>query len=77
MFTEFVLPFEATSVLILMAIVGAMYLARRDSGRDAEPNWKKPSLQMLRGLQPSRIWMRMATPISGPHPQRELIKTIN
>jgi len=36
MFTEFVLPFEATSVLILMAIVGAMYLARRDSGRDAE-----------------------------------------
>lgn len=36
MFTEFVLPFEATSVLILMAIVGAMYLARRDSGSDAE-----------------------------------------
>ena len=36
MFTDFVLPFEATSVLILMAIVGAMYLARRDSGRDVE-----------------------------------------
>ena len=36
MFTDFVLPFEATSVLILMAIVGAMYLARRDSGEGAE-----------------------------------------
>ena len=31
MFTDYVLPFEATSVLILMAIVGAMYLARRGS----------------------------------------------
>jgi hypothetical protein len=31
MFTDFVLPFEATSVLILMAIVGAMYLARRET----------------------------------------------
>jgi len=36
MFTDFVLPFEATSVLILMAIVGAMYLARRDSGEGAD-----------------------------------------
>lgn len=36
MFTDFVLPFEATSVLILMAVVGAMYLARRDSGRDLD-----------------------------------------
>lgn len=36
MFTDFVLPFEATSVLILMAIVGAMYLARRDSGSGAD-----------------------------------------
>ncbi|MEY4166183.1 MAG: NADH-quinone oxidoreductase subunit J [Blastocatellia bacterium] len=36
MFTDFVLPFEATSVLILMAIVGAMYLARRDSGRGVD-----------------------------------------
>jgi NADH-quinone oxidoreductase subunit J len=34
MFTDFVLPFEATSVLILMAIVGAMYLARRGSRAD-------------------------------------------
>jgi NADH-quinone oxidoreductase subunit J len=30
MFTSYLLPFEATSVLILMAIVGAMLLARRD-----------------------------------------------
>jgi hypothetical protein len=36
MFTEFMLPFEATSVLILMAVVGAMYLARRDSGQDLD-----------------------------------------
>lgn len=34
MFTDYVLPFEATSVLILMAIVGAMYLARRGSQSD-------------------------------------------
>ena len=30
MFTNYLLPFEATSVLILMAIVGAMHLARRE-----------------------------------------------
>jgi NADH-quinone oxidoreductase subunit J len=30
MFTTYLLPFEATSVLILMAIVGAMLLARRE-----------------------------------------------
>jgi NADH-quinone oxidoreductase subunit J len=30
MFTTYVLPFEAVSVLILMAIVGAMLLAKRD-----------------------------------------------
>jgi NADH-quinone oxidoreductase subunit J len=29
LFTEYLLPFEVTSVLILMAIVGAMVLARR------------------------------------------------
>ena len=32
MFTTYLLPFEATSVLILMAIVGAMHLARREKG---------------------------------------------
>jgi NADH-quinone oxidoreductase subunit J len=36
MFTDYVLPFEATSVLILMAIVGAMYLARRERKEDIE-----------------------------------------
>jgi NADH-quinone oxidoreductase subunit J len=33
LFTDYLLPFEATSVLILMAIVGAMVLARRDGTR--------------------------------------------
>lgn len=36
MFTDFMLPFEATSVLILMAVVGAMYLARRESAQDLD-----------------------------------------
>jgi len=35
MFTSYLLPFEATSVLILMAIVGAMLLARREKEVDA------------------------------------------
>jgi NADH-quinone oxidoreductase subunit J len=30
MFTNYLLPFEVVSILILMAIVGAMYLAQRD-----------------------------------------------
>ena len=30
MFTHYLLPFEATSVLILMAIVGSVILARRE-----------------------------------------------
>jgi NADH-quinone oxidoreductase subunit J len=35
LFTYYLLPFEVTSVLILMAVVGAMVLARReDSGPD-------------------------------------------
>ena len=34
MFTSYLLPFEATSVLILMAIVGAMLLARREKEVD-------------------------------------------
>ncbi len=36
MFSSYLLPFEAASVLILMAIVGAMMLARRESQSDAE-----------------------------------------
>lgn len=34
MFSTYVLPFEATSVLILMAIVGSMFLARREKEID-------------------------------------------
>ena len=36
MFTTYVLPFEATSVLILMAIVGSMLLAKRESKQDID-----------------------------------------
>jgi NADH-quinone oxidoreductase subunit J len=36
MFTKYVIPFEAASVLILMAIVGSMLLARRDKQEDVE-----------------------------------------
>ena len=36
MFTKYLLPFEATSVLILMAIVGAMLLARREGEVNVE-----------------------------------------
>jgi NADH-quinone oxidoreductase subunit J len=34
MFTNYLLPFEATSVLILMAIVGSMLLARRENAEE-------------------------------------------
>ncbi|HXG67158.1 MAG TPA: NADH-quinone oxidoreductase subunit J [Blastocatellia bacterium] len=33
LFTDYLLPFEVTSVLILMAVVGAMVLARREGDR--------------------------------------------
>ncbi|HEU0174947.1 MAG TPA: NADH-quinone oxidoreductase subunit J [Blastocatellia bacterium] len=36
MFTNYVIPFEAASVLILMAIVGSMLLARREKKEDVE-----------------------------------------
>jgi NADH-quinone oxidoreductase subunit J len=36
MFTNYVIPFEAASVLILMAIVGSMLLARRENKEDVE-----------------------------------------
>jgi NADH-quinone oxidoreductase subunit J len=36
MFTRYVLPFEAVSVLILMAIVGAVLLAKREKKEDIE-----------------------------------------
>jgi NADH-quinone oxidoreductase subunit J len=36
MFKDYVIPFEAASVLILMAIVGSMLLARREKKEDVE-----------------------------------------
>jgi NADH-quinone oxidoreductase subunit J len=36
MFTNYVIPFEAASVLILMAIVGSMLLARKDKKEDVD-----------------------------------------
>ena len=36
MFTKYLIPFEAASVLILMAIVGSMLLARREKKEDVE-----------------------------------------
>ncbi|MGE0130255.1 MAG: NADH-quinone oxidoreductase subunit J [Blastocatellales bacterium] len=36
MFTKYVIPFEAASVLILMAIVGSMLLARREKPEEVE-----------------------------------------
>lgn len=36
LFTKYLVPFEATSVLILMAIVGAMMLARRDKPEEID-----------------------------------------
>jgi NADH-quinone oxidoreductase subunit J len=35
LFTEYAFPFEVTSVLILVALVGAVVLARRESGEGA------------------------------------------
>jgi NADH-quinone oxidoreductase subunit J len=37
LFTFYLLPFEATSVLILMAVVGAMVLARREDDTRQDP----------------------------------------
>jgi NADH-quinone oxidoreductase subunit J len=36
MFTDYLIPFEAASILILMAIVGSMLLARREQKEDVE-----------------------------------------
>jgi NADH-quinone oxidoreductase subunit J len=36
MFTDYLIPFEAASILILMAIVGSMLLARREKKEDVE-----------------------------------------
>lgn len=45
MFTNYVIPFEAASVLILMAIVGSMLLARREKKEDVERIEKALSAQ--------------------------------
>jgi NADH-quinone oxidoreductase subunit J len=37
LFTEYAFPFEVTSILILVAMVGAVVLARRDAGRPSAP----------------------------------------
>jgi NADH-quinone oxidoreductase subunit J len=37
LFTEYAFPFEVTSILILVAMVGAVVLARRDHRRDRRP----------------------------------------
>jgi NADH-quinone oxidoreductase subunit J len=37
LFTDYAFPFEVTSVLILVAMVGAVVLARRDSGPSVPP----------------------------------------
>jgi NADH-quinone oxidoreductase subunit J len=34
LFTDYAFPFEVTSVLILVAMVGAVVLAKRDNPRD-------------------------------------------
>ncbi|OZM56367.1 NADH:ubiquinone oxidoreductase subunit J [Lottiidibacillus patelloidae] len=36
LFTEYVIPFELTSVLLLVALVGAIVLAKRDDEKEAE-----------------------------------------
>jgi NADH-quinone oxidoreductase subunit J len=36
LFRDYVLPFEAVSVLLTAAVIGAVYLARNDSGRAEE-----------------------------------------
>ncbi|MFQ5352443.1 MAG: NADH-quinone oxidoreductase subunit J [Candidatus Binatia bacterium] len=41
LFTDYLVAFELTSVLLLVAIVGAVVLAQRDTGasQDEEPRW--------------------------------------
>jgi NADH-quinone oxidoreductase subunit J len=41
LFTQLLLPFEVTSVLILIAILGAVALARHDGGNGAERTGEK------------------------------------
>ena len=34
LFSDYTLPFEAVSVLLLAAVIGGIFLAKRDPGRD-------------------------------------------
>ena len=45
-FTDFLLPFELASVLLLMALVGAIILARREYIPDVEPGAMTEALQL-------------------------------
>src|SRR5947209_8932552 len=48
LFTQYLLPFEITSILLLMAIVGAMSLARRSGVAFLSPNVRAvPGVQVL------------------------------
>lgn len=40
--TKYLLPFEVASVVLLVALVGAVIIARRDSGRLEEPDTDRP-----------------------------------
>src|SRR5690348_18147128 len=44
LFTEFVLPFELTSILILIAVLGAMVLARKEDRKSTRLNSSHPSI---------------------------------
>jgi len=35
LFTDYILPFEITSILLLVAIIGVVYLARRSKNQDS------------------------------------------
>jgi NAD(P)H-quinone oxidoreductase subunit 6 len=45
-FTDFLLPFELASVLLLMAMVGAIIIARRDLLPEEEPQDEQPVLTL-------------------------------
>ncbi len=55
MFTDYVIPFEAASVLILMAIVGSMLLARREKQEDVERIEKALAAQKEEGKYKEEI----------------------
>jgi NADH-quinone oxidoreductase subunit J len=36
LFSEYLLPFEIASVLLLVAVVGSVYMAKKEIGEEAE-----------------------------------------